>query len=398
MKYGSVCSGIESASIAWEPLGLEPAWFSEIEKFPCEVLAHHWPEIPNLGDMTNLPELVRMGLIDAPDILVGGTPCQAFSVAGKGDSLDDDRGQLTLTYVDLLNAIDEQRENDECVAVWENVPGVLNTKDNAFGCFLGELSGSGYELEPGERPELGKSNKLWKWNKTTQHHRAKWANAGCVFGPKRAVAWRIINAQYFGVAQRRRRVFIVASARKGFDPTKILFEFEGLRRDIAPSRKTGKSFTNCITAGIGDSDRDAQCDNLVTGSHWDNANQPHPTLNQSNNIGGIGLSNQELFSQRGANMVMAHCQGGAEVNVNGISPTLNCNHEQPIVANCLQTQRVRRLMPVECERLQGFPDCHTDVRINCPDGPRYKAIGNSKAVPCIQWIGVRLIAHMMGLL
>jgi len=216
ITYGSVCSGIESASVAWEPLGMSPLWFAEIEKFPSAVLAHHWPQVPNLGDMTMIADLIKCGMIPAPELLVGGTPCQAFSVAGNRESLDDDRGQLTLEYVRLLNAIDEQREQP-AVCVWENVPGVLNTKDNAFGCFLGELAGSGCELQPPN----GK----------------RWGNAGLINGPRRPIAWRILDAQFFGVAQRRRRVFVVASARDGFDPGQVLFEFDGVRRDIEPSRE-----------------------------------------------------------------------------------------------------------------------------------------------------------------
>ena len=215
ITYGSVCSGIESASVAWEPLGMSAAWFSEIEPFPCSVLKHHWPQVPNVGDMNTVAAFIRSGLLPAPDILVGGTPCQAFSVAGLRKGLGDARGQLTLTYVDILNAIDEQRPGQEAACVWENVPGVLSSKDNAFGCFLAALCGEDEELKP---------------------PRKKWANAGCVFGPQRTVAWRVLDAQFFGVAQRRRRVFVVASARDGFDPCQVLFESEGVRRDTPPSR------------------------------------------------------------------------------------------------------------------------------------------------------------------
>jgi DNA (cytosine-5)-methyltransferase 1 len=273
MRFGSVCSGIEAASVAWHPLGWQAAWVSEIEPFPSAVLAHHWPNVPNLGDMLRLPARVAAGEIEAPDILVGGTPCQAFSVAGKRGSLEDERGALTLAYVELANEIDKQRQTDgnaPCIIVWENVPGVLNTKDNAFGCFLAALAGESEPLEPAG---------------------GRWTNAGAVFGPQRTIAWRVLDAQYFGVAQRRRRVFVVASARDGFDPCEVLFEREGVRRDSAPSREAGKNLAADAGTGAG------------RGSHWDALTNPHPSLNQSHNTGGIGASNQELFSQRGSGIV-----------------------------------------------------------------------------------------------
>ncbi|MEL1213731.1 DNA cytosine methyltransferase [Aeromonas caviae] len=273
MNYGSVCSGIEAASLAWEPLGWNPAWFAEIEPFPSAVLAHHWPHVTNLGDMTKIATAVLKGDVVAPDILVGGTPCQAFSVAGAREGLADDRGFLTIKYVELANAIDQKRAAAgvvPCITVWENVPGVLSSKDNAFGAFLGFLAGEDCELVP-----PGK----------------KWENAGCVLGPQRAIAWRILDAQYFGVAQRRRRVFVVASARKGFDPTEILFEREGVRRDTPPSREAGQEAAGNAGGGF------------KVGSHWDGDGYAHPTLSQSHNTGGIGASNQELFSQRGAGLV-----------------------------------------------------------------------------------------------
>jgi DNA (cytosine-5)-methyltransferase 1 len=380
-------------------LGWKAAWFSEIEPFPSAVLSHHWPCVPNLGNMLALPELVASGEIEAPDVLVGGTPCQAFSVAGKRGSLEDERGALTLAYVELANEIDAARTangNEPCIIVWENVPGVLNTKDNAFGCFLGALAGEDVPLESAG---------------------GRWTNAGCVFGPKRTVAWRTLDAQYFGVAQRRRRVFVVASARGGFDPAQVLFEFEGVRRDTAPSREKGQGAT--ADAGTG-----------TAGSHWDNVTNPHPSLNQSHNTGGIGASNQELFSQRGAgitwpadiastlNAAFGSKQGLEDQHVNGGCPlfvpaiglqtavTPKFNHEiqftlttpspsgggQP--AACMDTNlAVRRLTPRECERLQGFPDDHTLVpyrKKEAADGPRYKALGNSMAVPVMRWIGERI--------
>ena len=143
MLFGSVCSGIEAASVAWHPLGWRAAWLAEIDPFPCAVLAHHYPSVPNLGDMTKIARAILTGEVPAPDVLCGGTPCQAFSVAGLRQSLDDARGNLTLKFVEIADAIDHVRAgrgDDECIVFWENVPGVLSTKDNAFGCFLGRLS------------------------------------------------------------------------------------------------------------------------------------------------------------------------------------------------------------------------------------------------------------------
>ena len=217
MRFGSVCSGVEAASLAFNPLGLQAAWFSEIEPFPCALLAERFPDVPNLGDMTTLPARILEGEVEAPDVFCGGTPCQAFSVAGLRRSLDDYRGNLTLTFCEIANAIDAVRtqlRKRPVTIFWENVPGVLNTKDNAFGCFLGGLAGADAPLSPGA---------------------SRWPGAGYVAGPSRNVAWRVLDAQYFGVPQRRRRVYVVASSATGggIDPSKVLFEPQGVRRDSA---------------------------------------------------------------------------------------------------------------------------------------------------------------------
>ena len=229
MKFGSVCSGIEAASVAWNKLGWSASWLAEIEPFPSAVLAHHYPDVPNLGDMTLLPAKILSKEIEAPDIFCGGTPCQAFSIAGNRESLDDARGNLSLTFCEIANAIDSVRDVP-AIIFWENVPGVLSTKDNAFGCFLAGLAGEDGELKPSGK---------------------KWTNAGCVFGPKRAVAWRVLDAQYFGLAQRRKRIFVVASARNDFNPAEVLFEFDGLRRDTAPGRNSRETTTSDAQSGIG---------------------------------------------------------------------------------------------------------------------------------------------------
>ena len=256
MRFGSICSGIEAASVAWDRLGWEAAWLAEVDVSASRVLAHRlgatapvhplpktgkaiarleWGDrITNWGDMTRLPDLVRSGVAEAPDILCGGTPCQAFSVAGRREGLADARGQLTLAFVDLADAIDlkrAERGESPCVVFWENVPGVLSSKDNAFGCLLAALAGEDDPLVP-----AGK----------------RWSDAGLVLGPERAVAWRVQDAQYFGLAQRRRRVFVVASSRAGFDPGEVQFEFDGLRRDSAPSRAPGQG--PAAPAGAGASD------------------------------------------------------------------------------------------------------------------------------------------------
>ncbi|MBB4863314.1 site-specific DNA-cytosine methylase [Pseudomonas nitritireducens] len=217
-EFASLCSGIEAASVAWESLGYEAKWFAEIEPFPSAVLAHRHPQVPNYGDMTKLVGRILSGAIAAPPVFVAGTPCQAFSVAGMREGLVDPRGALTIKYVEILDAADYVRTANgqaECVGVWENVPGALSDKENAFGCFLGALVGESQELQPPG---------------------GKWKDAGCVYGPRRTVAWRVLDAQYFGLAQRRRRVFVVASARSGFDPAAVLFEREGVRRDHPPRR------------------------------------------------------------------------------------------------------------------------------------------------------------------
>ncbi|WP_338678946.1 DNA cytosine methyltransferase [Janthinobacterium sp. TB1-E2] len=230
ITFGSVCSGLEAASVAWGPLDWRAAWLAEIEPFPCAVLAHHYPDVPNLGDMTKVAALIRDGFVPAPDVFCGGTPCQAFSIAGLRNSLDDERGNLSLVFCEIADEIDARRAAAgllPAVVFWENVPGVLSTKDNAFGCFLAGLAGEDDPIEPPG---------------------GKWAYAGCVYGPARTVAWRTLDAQYFGVAQRRRRVFVVASAGEGFDPGTVLFEFDGVRRDSPPSRESPQDIAGTVRA------------------------------------------------------------------------------------------------------------------------------------------------------
>ena len=289
ITFGSVCSGIEAASVAWHPLGWRAAWLAEIEPFPCAVLAHHYPDVPNLGNMLRIPEMLRNGDITPPDVFTGGTPCQAFSLAGLRNSLDDARGNLSLTFCEIANEIDIQRSANgllPCVVKWENVPGVLSTKDNAFGYFLAGLAG---EDDPLVAPG------------------GKWTDAGCVYGPQRAVAWRVTDAQFFGVPQRRRRVFVVASARDGFDPAAVLFEFDGVRRDSAPSRSAGKEIAgtlNARTDGGGFPGTDEACSGY--GLHVATAGWPAEVASTLNAafVQKLGLENQHINS--GAPLFVPH--------------------------------------------------------------------------------------------
>ncbi|WP_176556554.1 Dam family site-specific DNA-(adenine-N6)-methyltransferase [Leclercia adecarboxylata] len=394
LSYGSVCSGIEAASVAWETLGLNPAWFAEIEKFPSAVLAHHWPHITNLGDMTKIAAAIRAGKVEAPDILVGGTPCQAFSIAGLRKGLSDARGQLTLAFVELANAIDDVRKaagKPPCIIVWENVPGVLTSQDNAFGNFIAGLAGADEAIEPGSRPKPGKNSKFWRWRKSTGQHAPKWANAGGAYGQQRAVAWRILNAQHFGVAQRRRRCFVIASSRKGFDPLKILAEFDGVRRDITPRSQPGEIASTLTKNGVGvvgADDNQAQAGHLIPAAYG--GGNTAGAINVSTTL---TTSNQRIdFDTETLITFPAHMSGTQFQSGNGkASQTIQAHN--PTAVCMTDSLMVRRLMPLECERLQGFPESHTDIPYKgkpAQDGPRYRAIGNSMAVPVMRWIMTRI--------
>lgn len=309
---GSICSGIEAASVAWDKFNFKFSWFSEIAEFPSQVLNEKYPEIPNLGDMNNIPSMMISGKIDLPDLICGGTPCQAFSLAGLQNGLKDERGNLTLKFVDIVNVNDAEREKrgeDNCIVFWENVEGVLKDKTNAFGSLISSLAGL---------------------NKTIDVK--KWPNAGIVRGPKRNVAWRLLDAKYFGLPQQRRRLYVLAGG-KDFYPENILFEIHLKKPNKYPDFsltfvKEGhdfeafRSYTDCLYAAYG--------------TKWN---------------GNAAAYNGSLF--------------------------------------VVQDKKIRRLSPVECERLMGFPDGYTDIK-NASNTARYKAIGNSWAVPVVNWIGSRI--------
>lgn len=311
MKYLSVCSGIEAATCAWENLGWQPAGFSEIEPFPCAVLKHHYPEVTNYGDIN---EHAKWDL-PAIDLLVGGTPCQSFSIAGLRKGLEDPRGNIMLTYLRIL----ESRRPKWLV--WENVPGVLSSNGGRdFSTFITSLGNMGYG-----------------W------------------------AYRVLDAQWFGLAQRRKRVFVVGCLGDSTSASKVLFESQSVQRNPAPSRDTGKTTTRDIK----------ECTTV-----W----RAGDNTNSETCINHAGTLNCNKGQRGGIMVTIAFAQGR------------NSGCENVLIRNTA----VRRLTPIECERLQGFPDGYTAIEwrkkpsSECPDGPRYKALGNSMAVPVMKWIGERI--------
>ena len=200
---GSVCSGIEAASVALKPLGIKFEWFSEIAEFPSRVLRERYPETPNIGDMSFIPNKLESLEIQSPDLICGGTPCQAFSITGLRNGLNDDRGNLTLKFAEIADSCDKIRLSkgkEPAVILWENVEGVLTDKTNAFGCLVSCLAGFEQTLNPG-----------------------KWHRAGIVRGLKRNIAWRVLDAKHFGLPQQRRRLYLLAGG-KNFSPENVLFE------------------------------------------------------------------------------------------------------------------------------------------------------------------------------
>lgn len=514
ITFATGCSGIGAPEVAWgDRLGWKCLWCSEIEPFPSAVLAYRWPDVPNVGDFLTIADQVDADELEAPDVFIAGTPCQAFSIAGLRQSIKDPRGGLTLEYIRIADAFDRQRRRrglPETILLWENVPGVFSAKDNPFGCFLAGLLG----LDAPVIPEGGGR---------------RWRYYGDLVG-KRRVAWRLLDAQYFGVAQRRRRVFLIATARPGFRPARGLFECGSVPRTAPPSRKAwartaadaeGRTGTTSYGTGNGQvntacgmqeevsqtlncmHDRQAvmcvdkhMCSSIgfVPALEREGAHEltvypinsmiigagvkekdTHPlgiggesdpsfTLCAKHHHAvvayetGPGASNQEFFAQRGSMLVPVcytktahphnldegqgfvqtdlaktlnchsvpsselraeelvvcfqqnyvaienHAQGAAPVNCQGgsnIGVHLEVTETVTAAANSSGNNMfavwtagfVRRLTTVECARLQGFPDHHTEIPWKgkppelCPKGPQYKAYGNAMCVNVIEWLG-----------
>ena len=355
MNYLSVCSGIEAATVAWHDMGWNPVGFSEIEKFPSQLLAHHYPNVTNYGDMTKFKE---WNINEPVNLLVGGTPCQSFSVAGLRKGLEDPRGNLMLTYLAMADHFKPQW------LLWENVPGVLSSNGgHDFAALLQGMAELGY-----------------------------------------GVAYRVLDAQHFGVPQRRRRVFVVGCLGDWRSAAKVLFESESLCRDITPSRekrKSSASFTKTSFGGYseGTGTLRASGGDLGGGSETLVSNWPASIASTLNASFGskLGLENQHinsgapLFVSAHANKVAMACDTYNGTIQGNVSATLTSasgisNATGPKV---MQHMAVRRLTPMECERLQGFPDNYTNTPTSS-DSTRYKALGNSMAVPVMKWIGNRI--------
>lgn len=390
MKYLSVCSGIEAATVAWHPLGWRPWAFAEVDAFPSAVLAHHYPNTPNLGDMTRFQEWPDATV----DVLVGGTPCQSFSVAGLRAGLADPRGNLMLVYGAIAARFRPRW------LVWENVPGVLSSNSGRdFGTFLGMLGELGYGF-----------------------------------------AYRVLDAQFFGLAQRRKRVFVVGCLGDWRRAAAVLFDRASLRGGAAPSRQAGEGSavrpaprverSRCLTpaphADISPAlkARDAKGPNsdgdgdgailvpmvahALRGTGFDasedgtgrgtplvpvafDMTQVTSAANRSNPRPGDPC--HPLAAGAHAPAIAFHAAQDPDVSGDITHPV---GRNQGLETAAMIGAAVRRLTPRECERLQGFPDDYTAIpwrgkpADQCPDGPRYKSLGNSMAVPVMRWIGQRI--------
>lgn len=427
MIGATFCSGIGAPEVAapWVDWRLA----SEIEPFPRAVLQERFgyrlPEVHNQGepllwgDMTEVtPDLMRQRGIPLPDLIVAGTPCQAFSVAGARKGLADARGNLTLAFVEICHAIVDARPDGKLAILWENVPGVLSDRGNAFGCFLGGLVGALDALPP---PGNG-----------------SWPSEGMVQGPRARAAWAVLDAQWFGVAQRRRRVFVVVDFGNCVDPAAVLLEPDRLRGDSPPRREAGQRPAPTLSArtkGGGGLGTDFDCDGgliarvadtLTVGANQYSGFPGEPVeviastgdVAHCLNAGGMGRQDYETETMiahalrgegfdasedgTGRGTPLVPISFGAQMSFPQVDFDVNqtLQAKNPMAVAIGHPWAVRRLTPVETARLQGFPDDHTAITYRgkpAADGPQYKAHGNSMAVPVIRWIMERMRLSMEGM-
>lgn len=375
VRFLSLFSGVDAASLAWEQLGWECVAFSEIESFPCEVLRQRWPHVPNLGDVTKITEeqIAALGRID---VVVFGSPCQDLSLAGKRKGFDGERSGL---FFDAMRVVRYARRWNGCrFALWENVFGAFSSNEGRdFAAVVAEMAG----LDHVEPPSVGK--------------KTKWGNEGCAVGDEGLLEWATLDAQWFGVAQRRRRVFALADFGDWANRPPILLERESLRGDSAPSRQPWETIAGTLTCRLGEGfqGQDAYTGLIQVAFGGNRTSGPIeicPALLAQPGSGWKGDFESETF------IIYDLHQVTNPLNVQARSAGDPCHALTKGSAHnvgCVSREGVRRLTPLECERLQGFPDNHTNIAVRgkpAADGPRYKAIGNSKAVPVIKWIGHRI--------
>jgi DNA (cytosine-5)-methyltransferase 1 len=328
-KYATVCSGIEAPTVAWHPLGWEPVWFSQYDPehnyerrpdFASRLLQHYYPNTPNLGDMLQIDGTQHRGTID---LICGGTPCQSFSIAGLRNGLADERGNLSLQFVRLVDQIHPRW------FVWENVPGVLSSNGGRdFGSIIGAMAHIGYKC-----------------------------------------AWRVLDAQYFGVPQRRRRVFVVGHIADWRYSAAVLFEPKSLYRNFETAQR--QKITGAVADDFG------EC------SEW-------PVMATGQSGAEIAIGQCTTLTKNHEAPILFAPQIRATQNFTtseDLSPTIGKQNGYKIALT--QHQTVRRITPLEAERLQGFPDGYTDIP-GASDTARYAALGNSMAVPVMHWIGKRI--------
>lgn len=401
MKYLSLFSGIEAVTEAWEPLGFQPVAFAEIEPFPCSYLAHRHPNVPNLGDVSLIDDeaIRKLGRID---IVVGGSPCQDLSVAGKRRGLGGKRSGLFFEQLRIFHAA-----RHFCGArwfVWENVPGAFSSNGGRdFAVVVGEMAGCRLDV-PGEG----------------------WGMEGVALGENGLAEWGVLDAQWFGVAQRRRRVFVVLDVGDWAGRPPVLLEPDSLRGDSAPRREAGEEAAGTLGASAarrgGIQDESGEC-GLICSNPEGSTGLPFLTRSNigkhvNNQTPLIAFYTTQITSkQNGSNpkpddpchplsasahppaiagkvvAFQAYASATNSLNPSEISPTLDKGKSDGVA--CFDGWSVRRLTPRECERLQGYPDDATLIPYRgkpASDGPRYKALGNGMAVPVMRWIGRQLLA------
>ena len=390
MRYLSLFSGIEACTVAWHELGWEAAAYAEIEEFPSEVLKYHYKDVENLGDVSKITneKLKQLGKID---LVVGGSPCQDLSVAGKRKGLEGERSGLFYEQMRIFHAA-----RSICGArylLWENVPGAYSSNNGRdFAQVVGEMAGCSVNLPPD----------------------TIWENTGCILGENGLVEWCTLDAQWFGVPQRRRRIFALLDTGDWQSRPPILFEPESLLGNPPPSREKKEDIAGTITAGsgrrrgsgidpsgltvarmrgFGDYEIDESVSALKQRDYKDATDLViHGTQDPCVSDKAFALGRNS-----GQENVVAFAQNSRdELREMPYSGALSAQPGMKQTSYIRNNMEVRRLTPLECERLQGFPDNYTKIpwkgkpAEDCPDGPRYKALGNSMAVPVMKCIGERI--------